>query len=101
MIDKEERTYSIGITSPSPDILLDPFKGFNLVFETEVGSTILCDLISVSIISSVLARANHSLPETEDTKSVVQCNYYYGFLLYISFGRHGLADVQLEQRSIR
>jgi len=80
--NEEEGTYSIGITSPSPDILLDPFKGFNLILQAKVGSTILGNLVSVSIISSVLARANYDLPETENTKSVVQSNNYYRFLLF-------------------
>ena len=65
--NEEEGTYSIGITSPSPDILLDPFKSFDLIFETEIGSVVLGDLVSISVISLCQDAKERDLPETEDT----------------------------------
>jgi hypothetical protein len=42
--------YSIGISSPSPDVLLDPFESLQLVLQAEIGCSILCNLITVSDI---------------------------------------------------
>ena len=83
-VEVEEKTYSIGITSPSPDILLDPFKGFYLIFETEVGSSVLGDLVSVPSISLYYSYRGDS-PETKNTESIVDGDYDHRFLLFISF----------------
>lgn len=39
--------YPVRITTPCPDILLNPFECFDLVLQTEIGSSIRGDLISI------------------------------------------------------
>lgn len=81
---KGDRAYPIRITSPSPDILLDPLQCLQLILEPQVGSSILCDLVTISEYQhqAQCDQKRKGLPEAKDTKSILNDHDNDWFLLH-------------------